>query len=393
VLINRAQFADLLDVTIRDLFQILSRADYAGSDPYDLLRSGLGLDRTGPALSFILTQINKRSPVNLRRLLQIPDAVVPKGLALCLEAASLEYQRTRDPYFQVEADRLQDMLMGERIDGYHGTCWGLNFPYANRYGFAPSHIPSSVVTSFAVRALSAYQHAFGPTDSVSAAILDARTFIAQDLIHTRMPEGTSISYTPIKDDCVFNAIGHAVEVLIQARKISGSDEDLETITSCVELICSHQQEDGSWNYNLQPDGSQKRQIDFHQGYICDSLAMYLRDVDATPRVSACLDKGLTFFAERQFAPDGRSFWRYPKQWPVDIHNQTQGMISLAECYPEREEFVDQAVRIAKWTMDNMRNRDGTFAYQKYRWFTNRIPHVRWSLSWTLVAFSRLRRSL
>src|SRR5436190_20548077 len=64
--------------------------EWAGYDPYDALNSKvlsilLRFDAKWPRIA--LTQLLKRSPVNLRPLLQIPKTQNPKALALSLAAA------------------------------------------------------------------------------------------------------------------------------------------------------------------------------------------------------------------------------------------------------------------------------------------------------------------
>lgn len=59
--------------------------DWAGYDPYDALNSRIF--QALPFLDFrlarlLLTQANKRSPINLRPLLLVPKSQNPKGLAL-----------------------------------------------------------------------------------------------------------------------------------------------------------------------------------------------------------------------------------------------------------------------------------------------------------------------
>src|SRR5439155_5603810 len=83
------------DVTLQLLNYCRAR-DWAGYDPYDALNSKLF--NALPFLQFALprlvfTQALKRSPINLRPLLLVPETQNPKGLALFL-AAVLKLQRT-----------------------------------------------------------------------------------------------------------------------------------------------------------------------------------------------------------------------------------------------------------------------------------------------------------
>jgi hypothetical protein len=102
-----------------------------------------------------------------------------------------------------------------------------------------------------------------------------------------------------------------------------------------------------------------------------------------------LKKGMSFYLENQFYPSGQSLWRLPKVYPVDIHNQSQGIITfnkLKDYHPEAREF---AKKIAVWTIDNMQAKDGHFYYQKFKTHTHKISYMRWSNAWMFLALSHL----
>jgi len=46
-----------------------------------------------------------------------------------------------------------------------------------------------------------------------------------------------------------------------------------------------------------------------------------------------------------------------------------------------------AIKIAKWTIDNIQDEKGYFYYQRYRFFTNKIPYMRWSQAWMFYAIT------
>ena len=93
----------------------------------------------------------------------------------------------------------------------------------------------------------------------------------------------------------------------------------------------HQNLDGSWYYSFDPDtGKPKKQIDFHQGYVLETIK---RICDFANIDISIYDKeirlGLEFYRKNQFDDNGVSLWRLPKKWPVDIHNQSQGIITFS----------------------------------------------------------------
>jgi len=77
------------------------------------------------------------------------------------------------------------------------------------------------------------------------------------------------------------------------------------------------------------------------------------------------------------------------RYPVEIHNQTQGIITfcmLCKYYPEAENF---ASTIAKWAIQNMQAKDGHFYYHIFPTHKHRISYMRWSNAWMFLALSRL----
>src|ERR1700751_4008806 len=96
----------------RELLAYCRNHDWAGHDPYDALNSRLlgtipFLDWKIPRIA--VTQLLKRSPINLRGLLQIPRTQNPKAIALFISAL------LRAPSLAPEgADATVDSLM-ERL--------------------------------------------------------------------------------------------------------------------------------------------------------------------------------------------------------------------------------------------------------------------------------------
>jgi hypothetical protein len=100
-----------------------------------------------------------------------------------------------------------------------------------------------------------------------------------------------------------------------------------------------------------------------------------------------LAKGVEFYIMRQFHPSGYSYWRLPRKWPVDIHNQTQGIITGCKLYQflNQEKYLDFSREILDWTLKHMKNPIGYFYYQKWPIFINKIPYMRWGQAWMLLA--------
>ncbi len=62
--------------------------------------------------------------------------------------------------------------------------------------------------------------------------------------------------------------------------------------------------------------------------------------------------------------EGLSKWRYPKEFSIEIHNQSQGIITFSKMSKFIDGCLDFATVIAKWTIKNMQYKEGYFYYPK-----------------------------
>ena len=254
----------------------------------------------------------------------------------------------------------------------------------------PANTPSAVVTGFVSRGIHAYYQLTLDTRALEL-LRSAAEFVLEDLPRTEKPEGLCFSYTAVKSDCCYNASLLAAEVLGRLYSISDDNYLRDLAIRAVDFVIAHQHEDGHWNYSIDPDNSCERgQIDFHQGYVLDSVweLMQLLQLEGTVYQNA-LEKGVRFYRQAQFFDNGRSKWRLPKEWPVDIHNQSQGIITFSRLRYLDDSFIAFARTIADWTIANMWDDRGYFYYQKHRFYMNRISYMRWSQAWMFLALATL----
>ena len=367
----------------------VEKSAFRGYDPYDLLRSKIPFNKFGRQITFVFSQANKRSPINLRPLLLIRKDVVPKGLAILLRAYCILYKVKPTMELREKTEYLYQKLINCTVNGFSGNCWGINFDYANRHGIVPKNTPSSVVTHFVHAAIYDYYKLFPVPDALKI-LKGCGEFILRDLFKRKWPEGLCFSYTPIAKDCVYNANGHCAEVLSRNYALFGDMRLKKVAEDCVRFIVSRQKIDGSWNYGVDEEGREKKQIDFHQGFLIDSIMTYIKYTgDDNREYLNAVDKAASFYLNKQFFPNGQSLWRYPKVWPVDIHNQAQGIITFCNLYSYNKAFGEVAKTIVNWTIANMQDKSGFFYYQKYRFFTNRIDYIRWGQAWMLYALAVL----
>lgn len=383
---------------VEDSFQKLTKyiekEKYQGYDPYDILTSWIPFNKLGKWPSAIATQIQKRSPVNFRPLIGIKKGINPKAYGLFLQAFSLLYQKTNKSEYLKKADFFYNWLNNNYSQGYSGKCWGYNFPWASPLKYMDAYAPSSVVTGFVVKGLSEYRKVTENKKDVETLIDSACQFLNKDLEKVKVQTGINISYTPLQKDICYNASLLAGEAFAKLYAINSNELYKNLAIQTVEYVLTTQKEDGHWNYSMDIDkGGERSQIDFHQGYILESIY----EIKSILKIQnsyweKAIEKGLEFYIEQQFDKNGWSYWRLPKKHPIEIHNQSQGIITLQKLKNYHPDASNFSKTIAEWTIKNMQAKDGHFYYQKFKTHTNRISYMRWSNTWMLLALTHLLES-
>jgi hypothetical protein len=214
-------------------------------------------------------------------------------------------------------------------------------------------------------------------------------FVMNDLEHIKTDPGLCISYTPLPDNLTVNASLLAAEILVYSDYLNGTEIHRDTVKSVLDFTRNVQNEDGSWYYSFTPDTFKpKNQIDFHQGYVIETIDNILKfsryDFDITP-YRFCIHRGLEFYLSNQIDQDGYAYWRLPKKWPVDIHNQSQAIITLNRFNDLDERCKPLRDKIISWTIEHMMGSNGNFYYQKWPFITNKVSYMRWNQAWMMLA--------
>lgn len=131
---------------------------FGGHDPFDGLNSSL-FDRLGgnrfPLARIAWLQLHKRSPVNLRSLVGVPQKRNPKGIALFILGL---IERCRDATGGEDLDEavaLGDWLLTQCVDRgiWKHHAWGYHFDWAARAFYVPRGKPNAITTCYVARAL------------------------------------------------------------------------------------------------------------------------------------------------------------------------------------------------------------------------------------------------
>jgi hypothetical protein len=375
--------------SINALYDFVKKENFQGYDPYDTLNSNIPLNKFGKWIPILVTQFQKRNPIQIRPLLGIKKEVNPKAYGLFINAFSKQYSLTGDKYYLEISNEMITWLSENRSPGYDHFCWGYNFDWASPLKTVPAYSPSVVVTAFIVKGLFEYYKI--TQDAVAKEmILSAAEYVFKNLPRHTNQYGTCISYTDIQMDVCHNANLLGAEVLSYAYHLDGKTEYKELAEESLKFTMAYQKDDGRWNYSMDIEtGKERKQIDFHQGYVIESASVIIELCNIGVQYDGQIEKGLKFYKEEQFYPEGRSLWRIPKVYPVEIHNQSQGIITFIKHKDYDLSYEEFAKTIADWTIENMQDKKGYFYYQKHRFYTIKIPYMRWSQTWMYLALTDL----
>ena len=379
-----------------ELFAFCQAENFSGYDPFEGLNSSYfqltPLKYFAPARLAWL-QMVKRSPVNLRPVLKIEKSVNAKGIALF---ALAELSRFRTNFKPVHADNAKEFLqklldlkirLPKTENQKPKTAFGYNFDWQSRAFFAPEGTPTIVPTAFAAQTFIEAYKLFDDETYLETAD-EICEFILNDLNRSfETDDEICFSYTPLDKSVIFNASLLAGETLANTGAILKNELYLETAAKTVRFVARRQMENGAWAY-----GSKLRHkwIDnFHTAYILLSLYRISNLIpDLKNETENSLKTGLNFWLENFFLADGTPKYYDTNIYPIDIHSASAAIAALCELNQIDNRCLPQAEKTLRWTIENMRDEQGFFYYQKKKNKTVKIPFIRWAQAWTAYALAR-----
>lgn len=377
---------------LRETEQRARLKNYKGYDPYDVLLSRVPFRKLGKWPPILAIQLFKRNPINLRRLIGVPKSENAKALGLFLHGYSLLPASKEN---DARCKRIFERLLAIQTPNTPGAAWGYPFPWASPEKYLPAGSPTSVVSGFIAQGLNAYYRRYGDERALQTLEQICR-FLTEGLFHTDLPGGGyAVSYSTVKPDFCYNASLLAAETYARTYAHTGQEAYRSIAVRALETVLSRQKPDGSWNYseNLN-SGKQRVQIDFHQGYILDSILCIADCCNYhTEGVESALSEGFEFYRIHQFTYRGRALWRLPGNYPTDVHHQAQGMISAVRefRYNGNRRAASMAKTATLYAVENLYGGKGRWYYRKHKHFTDRTSYMRWGNAWMFLALSEVIR--
>ena len=360
--------------------------NWAGYDPYDGLNSPivkrtlLGRSKL-TRLAFI--QAVKRCPINLRPLLQVPQEVNPKGIALFVSSMALLTRCGMATEHDVRT--LVRMLLDLQSPGQDAASWGYHFDWQTRGVLVPRFSPNIISTTFSANALLDVYDLYGDSTYLEAAVSAGR-FLLSQLWRNESDSEDCFRYTPNDLTCIHNANLLGAAFLARLYALTDEQEFIDIAGLAATYSTSRQARDGSWAYG---EATSQKWIDsFHTGYNLLALQQ-LVGVIPDAHLKSSLDDGYSYYRDHFFLPSGAVKYYHNRAHPYDMHAIAHGIITSVAFKDGDPEAMDRAHKAFDWATNHMRSGEGWFYYQKKRLHVVRIPYMRWSQAWMLLALSTL----
>jgi hypothetical protein len=378
----------------QDLKNHCENQGFKGWDPYDGLNSKIFQATFLKKYKFTRLawiQLFKRSPINLRNFLLVNKEYNSKGIGLFLsgycnlykitEHGNTDYGSKEDLLKQINF--LSDLLIKLQSKGYSGACWGYNFDWQNREFYRPRNTPTVVATSFCGEALfNAYE--ITKNKSHLNCALSSCDFITNDLNRSVIDDDQFIfSYSPLDHSKVYNASLLGAKLLSIGYNYTNNKIWYDLSKKATQTIINKQENDGSWIY-----GEHKVQTwkdNFHTGFNLECIWKVSRNLKENSFIIS-FNRGLTYYLDNFFIDKKIPKYYHDKTYPIDIHSPAQLITTLYQTN-QLKNHKDVAHNVFKWTIENMKNSNGTFKYQLKYFFSSNISYMRWAQAWMFKSFT------
>lgn len=361
---------------------------WRGTDPYEGLnakRRALAPLKRSPLGRRLLIQAVKRSPLDLRRPLGIPQLPSAVSVAWAISA----YSRNG---FLAEAQarqRLRDclaLLRSLRLPAFEEASWGYQFDVETRVFFYPATTPNTIATAFAGLAL-LDAHATLGDPALLAEAIEVGEFFLRHVPQTDDPPGAFFGYLPGDRSPIHNSNLLVAALLARIAATGGDERFAAAATDAVRYTTARQQANGSWPYGERPGLGW---VDnFHSGYVLDALRTCADAGVAAEEAEAAWRRGIHHYRAELFLPDGTPRYYPERIYPIDAQCVAQGIQTLAIAAPHDPGAAEQAWAVLEFALRRMTRRDGLPIFQRRRFWANRAVHARWVASPMLLALSHL----
>lgn len=377
---------ELLENSINKLEKWIEDHDYKGYEPFDGLSSSLrSLTFGNLLLERILQQLVRQSPINLRPLFGVKPLESTKGRGYIAWGYLKLFRLTGKQEYKDKAIKSLEWLDINKSPLYSRHSWGNHFEYSARGGRIPKYESTIVWTSLIGQVFLDAFEIFDDKKFLEIAISACEWILSLSRLQTNY--GICLSYTAGSEGSTIhnsNMLGAAM--LARTAKFTDNMSALKIAKDAMEYSCTGQLSDGAWYYG---ESSMFHWIDnFHTGYNLDSLKCYI-DNTGDKTFEENLARGYKYFRANFFEENGRPKYYHNRAYPIDIQCASQAIDTLANFSEYDETSLEIAVKVAKWTIDNMQDDTGYFWYRILPKMKVKIPMIHWGQATMYKALSSL----
>ncbi|MBE0515397.1 hypothetical protein [Sulfurimonas sp.] len=386
-----------VEKALKKLQLYIEKEEYKGWDPYDALNSDFINKMTSfhPSAQRVAIHLLKNSPFNMRNIFGIEKDYNPTALSLFIDGYVNLHQIYKDETYIQKANELKDLLYSLAcINNQDEIGWGRNFKFITS---KETHELDKPLTFLNAKLTLSLLNLYVVTQD-GLILANTKKAIYSILKNGRVFETKEGVYVGYSSDSqpryIFNASILTAELIMKYLYFSNQETEIvfgidikKLAQHMIDTVLEKQQSDGKWYYGYNYDFSVLRNVDFHQGFVADALLGISKHSDYKKEdVINAYKAGIEFMHKEQISDDGRFKWRLPKEYPVDIHNQAQGIISLSRI--QNKAFEDKLEKLLHYTFEYfLDKKNGYFYYQKNRFHTIKIPFIRWGDGWMFFALS------
>lgn len=385
-------FEGTLHESICQLSRWLERNKHRGYDTFDGLNARFVRPFTFETkfLRTVLLQGVRRFPLNLRPMLGVTKEHSSKGMGFLARGFIRLHQTTGEQIWADKAETALQWLIEHQSVGYNGACWGNHFDYQSRGFYLPKGVPTVVWTSLIGHAfLDGYEHF--QKDVYLQIAVSACEHILSDLDMFPEGEAACIAYVPGVNCQVHNANTLGASLLARTYAYTRNADCRIVAQKAMLYTAQYQRADSSWYYG---EKSNLHWVDnFHTAYVLDSFKVYT-DGTGDDQFVKTMMRGYEYWKKTFFFQDGTPRYYNNKTLPLDIQCCSQAIDTLVLFQDYDSESLVLAMKVAKWTIDEMQDDTGYFYYRRYsHQIVNKTPTLHWGQATMLCALAGLYKSL
>lgn len=364
------------------IFKLLD-GDLKGYDPYDLMLSPLFRNIVNYKFLWVLTQMHRFSPLNLRKLIGIKKFYNTKSIALV--GIGLSYL----PKFKSIFKKIINII---NLDDFklENNLYSVDFNIFLSHHFPQKGKPDLIISLFCNYAIVRYCQVFRDKNKLEL-VLKFKDFINLNL--PKFENNTTLwySYNFYKINEIYNSTAKIGEFYSMLYQFTNDSLLLMQIEKILNYLLKKQREDGSWPYGeLIPytDG-------YHTAFILEAI-WYMKRVVPGSKYEKMFSKGLLNYIKYLIKPNGQPLHYHPIYKPKDIRSYLIETdirdCAMAIILLSKIGDFDSAKKIFNWTCENMYDScNDYFYYYKNKLFKNKIEFIR-SQAWMMYALSVLYRN-